>query len=73
MEHDQDDGFITPDDKLMTSGEVAQIFRVDPKTVTRWAAGGKIESVTTPGGHHRYREKDVRAFMKTTARKGKAK
>jgi len=43
-------------DRLLTPGEVAALFRVDPKTVTRWAASGRISSIRTPGGHRRYRE-----------------
>lgn len=50
-------------DRLLTPGEVAATFRVDPKTVTRWAKAGKIESIRTPGGHHRFRESEVRAFL----------
>jgi excisionase family DNA binding protein len=46
-------------DRLMTPGEVAAVFRVDPKTVTRWAAAGRIGSLKTPGGHHRFRESEV--------------
>lgn len=46
-------------DPLLTPGEVAILFRVDPKTVTRWARQGKIDSIRTPGGHRRYRESDV--------------
>lgn len=45
----------------MTPGEVAELFRVDPKTVTRWAVAGKIQSMKTPGGHRRFRVADVRA------------
>lgn len=40
--------------KLLTPGEVARILRVDPKTVTRWASQGRIQSVRTPGGHRRF-------------------
>jgi excisionase family DNA binding protein len=40
--------------KLLTPGEVARILRVDPKTVTRWATQGRIQSVRTPGGHRRF-------------------
>ena len=29
-------------ERLLTPGEVAALFRVDPKTVTRWAASGRI-------------------------------
>lgn len=46
-------------DPLMTPGEVARLFRVDPKTVTRWAASGRIPSIRTPGGHARFRKSDV--------------
>lgn len=43
----------------MTPSEVARDFRVDPKTVTRWAQAGKIKSFKTPGGHRRFRRADV--------------
>jgi excisionase family DNA binding protein len=47
----------------LTPGEVAALFRVDPKTVTRWAAAGRIGSIRTPGGHRRFRESEVRALL----------
>lgn len=50
-------------DRLLTPGEVASLFRVDPKTVTRWAAAGRIGSIRTPGGHRRFRESEVRALL----------
>lgn len=50
-------------DPALTPGEVARLFRVDPKTVTRWAADGKLTSFRTPGGHRRFRESEVRAKM----------
>lgn len=50
-------------DRLLTPGEVADLFRVDPKTVTRWAAAGRIGSRRTPGGHRRFWESDVRALL----------
>lgn len=49
--------------RLLTPGEVAALFRVDPKTVTRWAAAGRISSIRTPGGHRRFRESEVRALL----------
>ena len=48
---------------LMTSGEVAAMWKVDAKTVSRWATSGKLASIRTPGGHRRFRESDVRAFL----------
>ena len=50
-------------ERLLTPGEVANLFRVDPKTVTRWAAAGRIGSIRTPGGHRRFRESEVRALL----------
>lgn len=49
---------------LWTPGEVATLFRVDPKTVSRWALAGLLPSLRTPGGHHRFRDADVRALFK---------
>ena len=48
---------------LLTPGEVASLFRVDPKTVTRWAKAGKLSAVRTLGGHRRYRESEVRNLL----------
>jgi excisionase family DNA binding protein len=48
---------------LLTPAEVASMFRVDPKTVTRWAKAGKLSSIRTLGGHRRYRESEVRALL----------
>lgn len=49
-------------DELLTPAEVAAMFRVDPKTVTRWAKAGKLTSIRTLGGHRRYRAKEVAAL-----------
>jgi excisionase family DNA binding protein len=51
-------------DRLLTPGEVATLFRVDPKTVTRWAASGRINSLRTPGGHRRFRESEIRELLR---------
>jgi excisionase family DNA binding protein len=54
-------------EKLLTPAEVATLFRVDPKTVTRWAKAGKLTSIRTLGGHRRYKESEVRALLKSIA------
>ena len=48
---------------LLTPSEVATLFRVDPKTVTRWAKAGKLSSIRTLGGHRRYRASEVQALL----------
>ena len=50
-------------DTLLTPSEVAALFRVDPKTVTRWAKSGKLSSIRTLGGHRRYHEVEVRDLL----------
>lgn len=47
---------------FLTPGEIANILKVDPKTVTRWAQAGRIASVQTPGGHTRIRRSDLEAI-----------
>lgn len=54
---------VVSTEALLTPGEVAALFRVDPKTVTRWAKAGKLTSVRTLGGHRRYRESEVRSLL----------
>ncbi len=39
------------------------MFRVDPKTVTRWAKAGKLTSIRTLGGHRRYRASEVHELL----------
>jgi len=57
----------TPEaEALLTPAEVAAMFRVDPKTVTRWAKAGKLSSIRTLGGHRRYRESEVKALLTGT-------
>ena len=58
-------GRAVPDaERLLTPAEVAAMFRVDPKTVTRWARDGRLTSVRTLGGHRRYRESEVLALLR---------
>lgn len=45
--------------ELLTPGEVARLFGVDPKTVARWADAGELSAVRTLGGHRRYRASEV--------------
>ena len=52
-----------PASSLLTPAEVAAAFRVDPKTVTRWAKSGKLNSIRTLGGHRRYLASEVMAKL----------
>lgn len=51
------------DEALLTPSEVAKLFRVDPKTVTRWAKAGKLSSIRTLGGHRRYHADEIQRLL----------
>jgi len=51
-------------DPLLTPAEVAAMFRVNPKTVTRWARAGKITAIRTLGGHRRFRASEINRCLK---------
>jgi len=58
---------LDPQDALYTPGEVARLYRVAPKTVTRWAAGDVFPAkvvILTPGGHHRFRKVYIDALLR---------
>jgi len=55
MDYDYDD--------LMTPGQVARAFNVDPKSVARWNTEGKLPAVRTVGGHRRFRRSDVETLL----------
>ena len=44
---------------LLTPAEVAERFRVNPKTVTRWARAGKLHAIRTLGGQRRFRKSEI--------------
>ena len=52
---------------LLTPAEVAARFRVDPKTVTRWAKDGRLPCIRTLGGHRRFWRSDVDRLFNASA------
>ncbi|WP_435107269.1 BldC family transcriptional regulator [Nocardiopsis synnemataformans] len=49
---------------LLTVAEVGDLFRVNPRTVNRWVAQGRIPVVRTPGGHLRFDPAEVRRLLR---------
>jgi len=49
---------------LLKPAEVAAMFRVDPKTITRWARAGQLTAIHTLGGHRRYLYSEVTRLLK---------
>ena len=54
---------------LLTPSEVAALFRVDPKTVTRWSQKGKLHCIKTVGGLRRYLMDEVQALLEVLKHK----
>ena len=48
-----------PQPAYLTSGGVAELMSVSPKTVNRWANQGKLPYLKTLGGHRRFPEAKV--------------
>jgi excisionase family DNA binding protein len=57
------DDELGPPEALLTPSEVAQLFRVNPKTVTRWARAGKLTAIRTLGGHRRFRASEIKRCL----------
>ena len=53
----------TPQTLLLTPKEVAQQLGVAPVTIRLWAQENKLIFTTTPGGHRRFKQKDIDAFV----------
>ena len=49
--------------EFLTPNQVADLLLIAPVTVRLWARKGLLPSVTTPGGHRRFRTLDVDAFL----------
>lgn len=54
-------------ERMLTAAEVAVLFGVAPRTITKWARLGKFPALVTLGGHRRFDPDDVRDFL-TAAR-----
>ena len=52
--------------ELLTLQEVADLFRVNRRTVATWAKTGRLATIRTPGGHPRFRKADVERLLEVT-------
>ena len=69
-DYGRDHQALSETERLLTPAEVASMFRVDPKTVTRWARDGRLTAVRTLGGHRRYLESQVLALLRAARSAG---
>jgi excisionase family DNA binding protein len=52
-----------PSPRWLTLSQAAEILGVHATTLRRWADDGQIRCLRTPGGHRRFVEADLRAFL----------
>ena len=50
-------------ERMLRSGEVAEILGVDRHTVVKWIKEGKIKAVKLPSGRYRIPESEVRKII----------
>ena len=51
------------EEKFYTPAEIAERYRVQPRTVWEWIRTGKLRAVKV-GNYYRIREADLEAFVK---------
>ena len=39
---------------VLTAAELAEMYKVDPKTASRWGQSGRVPHIRTPGNHFRF-------------------
>lgn len=59
-----DDVLAGHDDRdLLSPAEVAVLFGVNVKTVSRWNVEGRLPCIRTLGGHRRFRVAEIRVAL----------
>lgn len=51
--------------EILTTKEVAELFRVGQRTVYRWIDNNRLDAFQTPGGHWRVRGTSVMALFRS--------
>ena len=57
--------------ELLKPQEAARLMSVSYPTLKQWIYNGKVQSVKTPGGHHRIPRSEIERFSTTTQSKRK--
>ncbi len=52
--HERQSQGLVVEDPLLSTGDLAVLFRVSEVTVRRWANSGKVAYIRTYGGHRRF-------------------
>jgi excisionase family DNA binding protein len=52
-----------PEDRPLSTGDVARLLHVTPVCVLRWVRAGKLPAYRVPGGHFRFARAEFRKFL----------
>jgi excisionase family DNA binding protein len=55
----------------LTLGQAAKFLGVAQSTIRKWSDNGRVPAFYTPGGHRRYRRRDLEAFLDRSGPGGK--
>jgi len=55
----------------LTVGQAAKYLGVAQSTIRKWSDGGRLAAFYTPGGHRRYRRRDLDAFLERSGPGGR--
>src|SRR6266498_3067990 len=62
----------TGEPEWLTLGQAAKFLGVAQSTIRKWSDQGRVPAFYTPGGHRRYRRRDLEAFVDRSGPVGKA-
>jgi molybdopterin-binding protein len=57
-------------EQMLTPREASRLLGVSYPTIKQWILSGKLETVQTPGGHHRVSEAALKPFVSKDQAKG---
>ncbi len=66
---DQPAGTASHSPRWLSINEACKLLGVDQSTLRRWSDDGKVPVFRTPGGHRRYAEDELLAFLNTGPRR----
>ena len=61
----------TTEPDWLTLGQAAKFLGVAQSTIRKWSDQGRVPAFYTPGGHRRYRRRDLEAFLDRSGPGGK--
>ena len=62
----------TSEPDWLTLGQAAKYLGVAQSTIRKWSDGGRVPAFYTPGGHRRYRRRDLELFLDRSGPGGKS-